>query len=309
MCNVVIKPAKCKVAKHEVKYLGNIIENGQVKSMQSYIDKVHEQKLLETITDVRAFYNMAGFYRKYIKNFAKIAKPLTDSLPGKKKKIQLTLEAIKAFLELKEKLNESPVLVFPDFNKPFGLRTNASKYVIGAVLFQLNENGEKQPIAYGSRVISKTKQRYSALERKMLAIYYFIRNWRAYLMGGHFNVYTDHSPLRSINTRKDASRRLTRMILNLQEYDFELFYTLGKENVMADVASRNPIANYNEGIVASLVGWLLSKQNECSITWYDVVICGLYGQEHISKKILEHPVQKKNFSWKVHLAAGQQTWV
>ena len=68
MCNVVIKPAKCEVAKHEVEYLGNMIENGQVKPMQSHIDKVHEQKLPETITDVKAFCNMTGFYRKYIKN-------------------------------------------------------------------------------------------------------------------------------------------------------------------------------------------------------------------------------------------------
>ena len=176
MCNVVIKPAKCEVVKHEVEYLGNMIDNGQVKSMQSHINKVCEQKLPETITDVRAFCSMAEFYRKYIKNFAKIAKPLTNyiALPGKKKKIQLTPEAIKAFLELKKKLNESPVLVLPDFNKPFGLRTDASKYVIEAVLFQLNENGEKQLIAYGSRVISKTEQRYSASKREMLAIYYLL---------------------------------------------------------------------------------------------------------------------------------------
>ena len=73
-------------------------------------------------------------------------------------------------------------------------------------------------------------------------------------MGEHFNVYTDHSPLRGINTKKDASKRLIRMILTLQEYDFELFYISGKENVVADAASRNPIANYNKGIVASLVG-------------------------------------------------------
>ena len=137
-------------------------------------------------------------------------------------------------------------------------------------MFQLNENG-KEPIAYGSRVISKTEQRYSALEREIPAIYYFIRYWRAYLMGGHFNVFTDHSPLRGINTRKNASKRLTRMILNLQEYDFELFYTFGKENVMADAASRNSIANYNKEIIASLVGWLPPKQNECSITWLDVM--------------------------------------
>ena len=81
-------------------------------------------------------------------------------------------------------------------------------------------------------------------------------------MGGHFNVYTNHSSLRGINTRKDASRRLTRMILNLQEYDFELFYTLGKENVVTDATSRNLIANYNKEIVASLVGWLPLKQNK-----------------------------------------------
>ena len=179
---------------------------------QDNITKIQNQKLPETITDVRAFCNLAGFYRKYIKNFAKVAKPLTDmmAIPGKKKRVTLSKEAKDAFFELKELLNSRPVLHLPDFDKPFALRTDASKYAIGGVLFQINDKGEERPIAFGSRVLSKTEQRYSASEREMLGIYYWIRYWRQYVWGTHFNVYTDHLPLKGIKTKKDATRRLTK---------------------------------------------------------------------------------------------------
>ena len=143
-------------------------------------------------------------------------------------------------LRIKKLISEEPVLTLPDMDKPFEIRTDASKYALGGVLFQRGKDNEEKPIAFASRVLSRTEQRYSTTEREMLAVYDWIRYWRPYVWGTKFKVYTDHSPLRGIKTKKDVTRRLTRMILNLQEYDFQLYYTPGKKNVVADALSRAP---------------------------------------------------------------------
>ena len=137
--NIVLKPSKCSVAQQEIEYLGHIVGKGLLKPMISNTTKVKEAKIPQTLTEVRSFCNLAGFYRKFIPNFAKVAKPLTDlmGLPGKKKRVELSEDAIKAFNILKEAICAEPVLNLPDISKPFGLRTDASDYAIGGVLFQL----------------------------------------------------------------------------------------------------------------------------------------------------------------------------
>ena len=177
-----------------------------------------------------------------------------------------------------------------DFDKPFGVRTDASGYAIGAVLFQLDDEGNEKPISYASRTLNGTEQKYSASEREMLAIYDWIRYWRPYLWGTHFKVYTDHSPLTGIKTKKDVSRRLTKMILNLQEYDFELHYTPGKLNVVADALSRNPIAGYEQvpiKEITEMIGALLNNKDikeelndeplNCSNHELYACICAMHG--------------------------------
>ena len=264
--NIVLKPEKCDVCQNEVEYLGHIVGNGVLRTTKHNVDKVKECKLPETITEVRSFCNLAGFYRRFIHKYADIAKPLTEymSMTGKKKKVTLTEQAKHAFYTLKKAISEEPVLSLVDFDKPFGVRTDASGYAIGAVLFQLDDEGNEKPISYASRTLNGTEQKYSASEREMLAIYDWIRYWRPYLWGTHFKVYTDHSPLTGIKTKKDVSRRLTRMILNLQEYDFELHYTPGKLNVVADALSRNPIAGYEQvpiKEITEMIGALLNNQD------------------------------------------------
>ena len=131
--NIVLKPQKCNVCRHEVEYLGHIVGNGTLRTTKTNVDKIMNCKLPETITDVRSFCNMTGFYRKFIHKYAEIAKPLTEymALPGKRKKVNLTPAAISAFNKLKECIVSEPVLTLPDFDKPFGMRTDASGYAIG----------------------------------------------------------------------------------------------------------------------------------------------------------------------------------
>ena len=177
MCNVVIKPAKCKLVRKETLYLGHVVGNGCLKPDPDNIKAIKECPLPKTLQEVRSFTMLASYYRRFINKFADIAKPLTDmmKLKGKKVKVTLSEEAIQAVETLKGMLTSQPVLKMADFRKPFEVRTDASKYAIGGVLFQRDEEGNEQPIWYGSRVLSQTEQRYGAPEREMLAIQYFVQ--------------------------------------------------------------------------------------------------------------------------------------
>ena len=261
--NVVAKPKKCEIAREEVLYLGHRIGNGQLRPEENTIKKIEEMPMPKTIREVRSFVCLAGYYRRFIRNFAKIAKPLTNLQKKeefmklkkvREKEWELPEKAREAVIRLKEALTKEPVLVLPDFDKPFEVQTDASKYAIGGVLFQRDEEGKGHPIWYGSRVLTLTEQKYSTTEREMLAVFYWIRYWRAYLWGRKFTVYTDHSPLTGIKTSKDITGRLTNMILKLQEYDFDLLYVPGRKNVVADAMSRTPIAVKRMNEIIAMMG-------------------------------------------------------
>ena len=145
--NIVLKPSKCKLVRKEVEYLGHIVGNSELKTIPKNVEKILATKLPKTLTEVRAFCNMAGFYGKFIKDYVHITQLLSKlmGLPGKKKKIKLDEEAEKAFYKIREAIASQPVLALPDFSKPFGIRTDASAYVTEAVMFQINEEREERP--------------------------------------------------------------------------------------------------------------------------------------------------------------------
>jgi hypothetical protein len=251
--NVMAKPSKCKFCQTEVTYLGHRVGNGKLKMDTYNVDKILNMPMPGTLKEIRSFVCLVGYYRRFIKDFATIAKPLTElqnkekcaklgKREGTKKKFELPEEAKEAVETLKRKITEAPVMALPDFKKPFGMRTDASQYAIGGVLFQWDEKGNEHPIWFASRVLKGPEKTWSASEREMLGIYEWMRYWRPYLWGRPFKAYTDHSPLTGIKTKKDITGRLTNMILKLQEYDYELLYTPGKKNVVADALSREPIA-------------------------------------------------------------------
>lgn len=243
--NVHAKPAKCKLVRREVEYLGHVVGRGVVKPNEMNTNKVRQAKLPTSVKEIRQFNGIASYYRRFIPGFAKIAKPLTDLMAGKNRKLVLPEEAIKAYEAIKVALTTEPVLILPDFTKKFSIRTDASKYAVGGVLFQLDEEGKEHPVQYTSRVLSTAETHYSATEREMLGVYYCIRHWRPYVFGQKFTVYTDHKPLRGIRVSRDITGRLARMILKLQEYEYTLEYTPGKENGVADALSREPLAGCN----------------------------------------------------------------
>ena len=179
--------------------------------------------------------------RKFIEDFAKLAKPLYDLTQKKAMRFFPAVEHYCAFNELKDRLCESPVLKHPDFEKEFILYTDASGYGIGAVLSQELSDGI-HPIAYASRSLKEAELRYSATDREALGIFWAVNQFQEYLAGRHFTVYTDHKPLVVLMTQYHTNRRLTIISMRLAHLTFTIRYRPGSENVNADILSRYPYA-------------------------------------------------------------------
>jgi len=184
---------------------------------------------------------LAGYYRRFIPEFSKIAKPLTDLL---KKDAKFVWEGTQeeAFIKLKDTLCSQPLLQYPDFTKQFIITTDASNYAIGGILSQ-GPIGKDLPIAYASRLLNPPEKNYSTIEKELLAIVYCTHYFRPYVHGQKFILVTDHKPLIWLHSVKDPTSRLLRWRLKLAEYEYEVIYKAGKTNINADALSRNPVEN------------------------------------------------------------------
>lgn len=234
--NMKIQLDKSEFLRKEVLYLGHTITKQGLRPNDDKIEAVLNYPLPTTTTQIKSFLGLIGYYRRFIKDFAKITQPLTSCLK-KRNKIIIDQKYIDAFNKCKELLTHAPLLQYPDYDKPFILTTDASSVALGAVLSQ-GLIGSDKPIAYASRTLSDTESRYSTIERELLAIIWAVKHFRPYLYGRKFYIYTDHRPLVWLQSLKDPSSKLTRWRLRLQDYDFELIYKKGKHNTNADALSR-----------------------------------------------------------------------
>lgn len=227
-----IQPDKCEFLKPELEYLGHVVTKDGVKPNQKKIEAVTSFKIPNSPTNVKSFLGLVGYYRKFIRNFSKIAKPLTD-LTKKDNPFHWTETQQNAFDTLKQKLCEAPILKYPDFDKTFTLTTDASNEGLGAILSQ-----DGHPCSYVSRTLNAPEKNYSTTEKELLAIVWAIKRFRQYLLGRKFIIQTDHQALKWLKDIKDPSSRLMRWRLRLEEYDYEIEYKKGKENTAADALSR-----------------------------------------------------------------------
>ncbi|GFU78939.1 retrovirus-related Pol polyprotein from transposon 297 [Trichonephila clavipes] len=240
-----IKPSKCKFAQQNVKFLGHIVGQGFRTPSEIKVQAVLEFPTPRTKTQIRAFLGIAGYYQKYINLFSVIAAPLTDALKGRAKKgeIKWTTECENAFRELKGKLIDKPVLYAPNFEREFIVQTDASNAGMGAVLTQLNEQGEEHPILYLSKKFSEVEKRYCTTEKECASIVFAIKRLHYYLDGNSFLVMTDHNPLVWLNRNVSSNPRLMRWALALQPYNFRIVHRSGKSHKNADSLSRSVIDN------------------------------------------------------------------
>lgn len=234
--NMKLQPDKCEFLRKEVCYLGHVIGHTGVRPDEKRIEAVRNFPEPKTTRELKGFLGLAGYYRRFIPNFSKIAKPLTELL---KKDVPYAWndKTEKAFVTLKNLLISEPILQYPDFSKPFVLTTDASNDAIGAVLSQ-GPIGKDLPIAFASRTLNNAERNYPTVEKELLAIVWGCKYFRQYLYGRKFTVVTDHRPLTWIFSVKDPSSRLLRWRLKLEEYEYEVIYKKGSNNTNADALSR-----------------------------------------------------------------------
>lgn len=238
-----MKMEKCQFGMTKCTYLGHEVGEGKVKPLAAKIEAIRVFKTPVSKKNVRAFLGLSGYYRRFIKNYAEMAVPLSDltkkELPDK---VRWTEKEQEAFDNLKTALSSEPVLVGPNFDKPFYLHTDASDTGIGAVLSQKNQNeGEEvmdHPVAYYSKKLTNSEKNYATVEKECLAIVRAIDHFKVYLSGVRFTVVTDHACLRYLTSMKDSGGRLTRWALKLQPFSYSVLHRPGRTNGNADGMSR-----------------------------------------------------------------------
>ena len=236
---LVVNLAKCEFARARVKYLGHEVGFGQVVPKASNIQAITNLKVPVCKKDVRRFLGAAGYFRKFVKNFAEVSCPLTDLLQ-KSSKFKWDEACQTAFNHIKAILTSYPLLKSPDFQRPFILRTDASDKGVGAVLEQADQNGVRHPVSYFSKKLNSAQQNYSTVEKETLSLILAIEHYGVYLSGSKsVEVWTDHNPLTFLQKFKYKNQRLTRWSLFLQEWNLDIHHIKGKENLIPDLLSRD----------------------------------------------------------------------
>ncbi|GJX88224.1 reverse transcriptase domain-containing protein [Tanacetum coccineum] len=207
-------------------------QNQDLKSTKQKIDVISKLPPPINIKGVRSFLGHACFYQRFIKDFSKIARPITKLLE-KDTPFEFDDECQKAFESLKEKLTCAPVIVSPNWNLSFELMCDASDFAVGAVLGQ-KDGKNFHPIYFASKTLNSAQQKYTVTEKELMAVVFAFDKFRSYLILSKTIVHTDHSALRHLFKKQDAKPRLIRWILLLQEFNIEIKDRKGIENVAAD---------------------------------------------------------------------------
>ncbi len=232
------KPSKCVWGKAKLEYLGHIIGDGEVTVPEAKVTAIREYVRPKTQKDIKAFLGTTGYYRKFIKDYAAKARPLTASLrKSEPMKTVWTEEMEIAFDTLKNVLCEVCTLTIPTAEDQYIIHTDASYAGVGGVL-SVCRDGQEWPVAFHSRQLRSPEKNYSASEIECLAIVDTVRHFEAHLVGRKFMLETDHQALQYLKTKRSPNKRLTRWALFLQDFTFEVRYRPGTRNGNADGLSR-----------------------------------------------------------------------
>ncbi len=243
-----LKPSKCNFFKKELTYLGHLISEQGVATDPKKVEAVANWPVPSTVSEVRSFLGFVGYYRRFIKGFSSIAKPLNDLTKGlesqskrtaKKTSVKWGDKEQQAFDKLKLTCISAPILGYADYRLPFILHTDSSTEGLGAILYQVQVS-ETRVIAYASRAVSKSEANYAPHKLEFLALKWaVVEKFKDYLYGGNvFDVYTDNNPLTYILTTAKLDACGQRWVAELANYNFNLHYKPGVNNIDADALSR-----------------------------------------------------------------------
>lgn len=236
--NLKLKAKKCHLFHKTVQFLGHVVPENGISTDPSKISVVEDWSIPVNLTEVKSFLGLRSYYRRFIPNFATIAKPL-NRLTEKGTKFVWTKPCQDSFDSLRRALISAPFLAHPDFSKPFILDTDASDVAIGVVLSQVH-NGMERVIAYASRTLSKAERKYCVTRKELLAVVYFTKYYKHYLYGKEFLVRTDHSSLKWLLNCKNPEGQLARWFESLSNFQIIIEHRAGTKHKNADALSRIP---------------------------------------------------------------------
>ena len=239
--NLKLNPSKCVWLEKEVRILGHIVSANKVEMDVEKITAIKNMKYCRCVKQVQQFLGLCGYYRRFVKDFAKTAAPLYHLLK-KESKWAFDRECEEAFDMLKESLVSDPILRMPGFKRPFLLFTDASGFALGAILSQKDDEGNEYVCQYASRLLKGAEYHYGITEKECLAVLWAIKHFRVYLHGTKFTVITDHSALVWLMSVADPTGRLARWSLYLQAYQFDIVHRKGRVHSNVDALSRPVLA-------------------------------------------------------------------
>ena len=231
-----MKKSKCNFFSKEIQYLGHILSTTGIQPLPSKTHAIQHMNPPMTPKQVRAFLGLVGYYRKFIKGFAKIAKPLT-LLTRQQVKFEWTLAYQTAFIHLKNAIVQAPILCYPNPNKTYIVYTDASDDACRAQLFQEHE-GTEFPVAFLSHTFSETQHKWSTTEQEAFGVYYAITKWNYYLQGANIIIQNDHKPLAHFLNGKNSNNKVNRWSLELATYNITFEWISGAKNKTAYYLSR-----------------------------------------------------------------------
>ncbi|KAL0537464.1 hypothetical protein IC582_026442 [Cucumis melo] len=226
------KFSKCEFWLRKVTFLGHVVSSEGVSVDPTKIEAVTNWPRPSTVSEIRSFLGLVGYYRRFVEDFSRIASPLTQ-LTRKGTPFVWSLACESSFQELKQKLVTAPVLTVPDGSGSFVIYSDASKKGLGCVLMQ-----QGKVVAYASRQLKIHEQNYPTHDLELAAVVFALKIWRHYLYGEKIQIYTDHKSLKYFFTQKELNMRQRRWLELVKDYDYEILYHPGKANVVADALSR-----------------------------------------------------------------------
>ena len=234
--NLVLSWEKSHFMVQEGIVLGHIVSKKGIEVDKAKVELISKLPPPTSVKQIRSFLGHVGFYRRFIKEFSKISRPLCNLL-AKDISFNFDENYLKAYEILKEAVTKAPIIQPPNWSLPFEIMCDASDFAIGAVLGQ-RVNKCPVVIYYASRTLNEAQMNYTTTEKELLAIVFALEKFRSYLLGPKIIIYSNHSALRYLLSNKDAKPRLIRWILLLQEFDIEIRDKKGSKNVVADHLSR-----------------------------------------------------------------------
>jgi len=271
-----VAPEKCVWKAEEVEFLGYIIGREGIKMSTTKVEAVLSWKTPNSLMEVQSFLGFANFYRRFIKDYSKVARPLTE-LTKKETgtKWAWTEEAGKAFKELKTRFTTAPILAHFDAIKPVIIETDASDFAIGAVLSQRDRENRLHPVAFHSRKFQPAEINYEIHDKELLAVVDAFKHWRRYCEGAvhPVQVLSDHQNLEYFTTTKVPNRRQARWAQELAGIDFKIYYRSGAQNGKPDALSRCSEYRPKKGGVenqpiTTILGKTISRNSSLNRSWY-----------------------------------------